>query len=87
METIIIVAIVAVVGYFVYREYNSDTVSVPASEPVVADKNNNGIVSKAELGKLTKVQLFDYAEKHSIKVKKSGNKAAVINEIHSSLRK
>ena len=50
------------------------------------DKNDNGIISKAELNKLTKVQLFDLAEKKSLKVKKSGTKAAVVNEIWSQLR-
>ena len=48
--------------------------------------NDNGIVSKAELNKLTKVQLFDLAEKQSLKVKKSGTKAAVVSEIWSQLR-
>jgi hypothetical protein len=38
------------------------------------------------LNKLTKVQLFDLAEKKSLKVKKSGTKAAVVNEIWSQLR-
>ena len=72
---------------WIVDSFLSATSESAKQDSVVADKNNNGIVSKAELGKLTKVQLFDYAEKHSIKVKKSGNKAAVINEIHSSLRK
>ena len=40
----------------------------------------------AELKTLTKVQLFDFAEKQNLKVKKSGTKAQVINEIHSQLR-
>ena len=35
---------------------------------------------------LTKVQLFDLAEKQSLKVKKSGTKAAVVNEIWTQLR-
>ena len=57
-----------------------------ATPEVVADKNNNGITSKAELKTLTKVQLFEFAEKRSLKVKKSGTKAQVINEIHSQLK-
>ena len=42
--------------------------------------------SKSSLNKLTKVQLFDYAEKNSLKVKKSGTKAALVNEIWSQQR-
>ena len=34
------------------------------------------MVSFAELNKLTKVQLFDLAEKKSLKVKKSGTKCS-----------
>ena len=52
----------------------------------MADVNGNGITSKAELKTLTKVQLVDFAEKNNMKVKKSGTKAAVINEIHAQLR-
>ena len=89
MEIIAIVIVaVAVIGVFVYT-YRDTTNNVPvvdtASE-IVVDKNDNGIVSKAELNKLTKVQLFDLAEKKSLKVKKSGTKAAVVNEIWSQLR-
>jgi hypothetical protein len=62
----------------------------PAPKPKApapkVDANDNGIVSKAELNKLTKVQLFDLAEKQSLKVKKSGTKAAVVSEIWSQLR-
>jgi len=85
METssIVVLLIVAVVAYLVWKEQGSKK---PAPKPVVADKNNNGVVSKAELGKLTKAQLFDFAEKRSLKVKKSGNKAAVVSEIHSQLK-
>ena len=36
--------------------------------------------------KLTKNQLFDLAERQSLKIKKSGTKAQVINEIHSQLK-
>jgi len=86
METssIVVLIIVAIVAVLVWREQGSKK---PVSKPApVADKNNNGIVSKAELGKLTKVQLFEFAEKKSLKVKKSGNKASVINEIHTQLK-
>ena len=42
--------------------------------------------SKAELKKLIKNQLIEFAERKNLKVKKSGTKAAVINEIHSQLK-
>ena len=93
MEYVIAIAVVLVVLYVVFGRGDSSSstssVSTPAPAPapeVVADKNNNGITSKAELKTLTKVQLFEFAEKRSLKVKKSGTKAQVINEIHSQLR-
>ena len=89
MEIFGILVAVALVAVFVYT-YRSTTNSTPesaVSKPApVVDKNDNGIVSKAELNKLTKVQLFDLAEKQSLKVKKSGTKAAVVNEIWTQLR-
>tara|TARA_Y100000004_G_scaffold117611_1_gene132172 strand:- start:743 stop:1024 length:282 start_codon:yes stop_codon:yes gene_type:complete len=93
MEYVIAIAVVLVVLYVVFGRGDSSSstssVSTPAPAPapeVVADKNNNGITSKAELKTLTKVQLFEFAEKRSLKVKKSGTKAQVINEIHSQLK-
>ena len=92
MEYVIAIAVLAVVVYFAFvrNDSGSSTTSTtpsPAPAPeVVADVNNNGITSKAELKTLTKVQLFDFAEKQNLKVKKSGTKAQVINEIHSQLR-
>jgi len=91
---IAIVVLVVVVYAFVNRgkgnESSSSTVSTPAPAPApapaVADANGNGITSKAELKKLTKNQLFDLAERQSLKIKKSGTKAQVINEIHSQLK-
>tara|TARA_B100002019_G_scaffold290878_1_gene309595 strand:- start:1237 stop:1518 length:282 start_codon:yes stop_codon:yes gene_type:complete len=89
---IAIVVLVVVVYAFVNRgkenASSSSTVPTPAPAPapVVADANNNGITSKAELKKLTKNQLFDLAERESLKIKKSGTKAQVINEIHSQLK-
>ena len=67
---------------------SSTSTTTPSSNAteVVADVNNNGITSKDELKTLTKVQLFDFAEKQNLKVKKSGTKEKVINEIHSQLR-
>tara|TARA_B100000530_G_scaffold260610_1_gene173816 strand:- start:2509 stop:2781 length:273 start_codon:yes stop_codon:yes gene_type:complete len=90
MEIIAIVIAVALIGLFVwsYRDTTNNTPSVvvDTKSEVVADANDNGVVSKAELNKLTKVQLFEYAEKNSLKVKKSGTKAAVVNEIWSQSR-
>jgi|TARA_B100000073_G_scaffold28546_1_gene21829 hypothetical protein len=92
MEYVIAIAVVLVVIYFAFvrgdsSSSTSTTTPSPAPAPeVVADVNNNGITSKAELKTLTKVQLFDFAEKQNLKVKKSGTKAQVINEIHSQLR-
>ena len=92
MEYVIAIAVLVVVVYFAFVRNDSDsststTTPSPAPAPeVVADVNNNGITSKAELKTLTKVQLFDFAEKQNLKVKKSGTKAQVINEIHSQLR-
>jgi hypothetical protein len=92
MEYVIAIAVVLVVIYFAFvrgdsSSSTSTTTPSPAPAPeVVADVNNNGITSKAELKTLTKVQLFDFAEKQNLKVKKSGTKSQVINEIHSQLR-
>ena len=87
MEIIAIILAVALVGLFVYSYRDTNTPPVAESQPAPkVDKNYNGIISKAELNKLTKVQLFDLAEKKSLKVKKSGTKAAVVNEIWSQLR-
>ena len=94
MEYVIIGLVVVAVLYFAFfkdRNSSSTTSVTPAPAPapapeVVADKNNNGITSKAELKTLTKVQLMEFADKNNLKVKKSGTKAAVINEIHSQLK-
>ena len=90
MEYVILAIVVIGVGYYFLSSKNNDndvsSTSTETSAPV-ADANNNGITSKAELKKLTKVQLVDFAEKNNLKVKKSGTKAAVINEIHSQLKK
>jgi hypothetical protein len=90
----IVVLFVIVYAYLNRDESGTTTSSAPApvSRPrvvksnVVADKNNNGVTSKAELKTLTKVQLLELADKQSLKVKRSGSKAAVINEIHSQLK-
>jgi len=98
MEYVIAIAVILVVGYLAFPQKFQDffgsssssssttTTPSPAPAPVVADTNNNGITSKAELKTLTKVQLVDFADKNSLKIKKSGTKAQVINEIHSQLK-
>lgn len=93
MEYAIAIVVVLVVIYFAFFQKDEGKGSstpaprpAPTPAPVVADKNDNGITSKAELKTLTKVQLIDFAEKNSLKVKKSGTKAQVINEIHSQLK-
>ena len=42
--------------------------------------------SKAELTKLTKVQLVEFAEKNQLKIKKSAVKALIVKEILSQLK-
>tara|TARA_B100000809_G_scaffold128231_1_gene126363 strand:+ start:2494 stop:2781 length:288 start_codon:yes stop_codon:yes gene_type:complete len=95
MEYAIAIVVVLVVIFAVYldrKDKGSKGSSTPVPTPrpspasVVADKNENGITSKAELKTLTKVQLIDLADKNSLKIKKSGTKAQVINEIHSQLK-
>lgn len=98
MEYFIAILVVAVVGYFVYDRYTTtsssstivDTASeimpAPEPEPMVADANNNGVTSKAELNRLTKVQLLEMADRESLSVKRSGKKAEVVNEIWAQLR-
>ena len=95
MELFAIGIVVAIVAFGLWYQISKSETPAPApvQEPTPkapapkADANDNGIVSKAELNKLTKVQLFDLAEKQSLKVKKSGTKEmAVVSEIWSQLR-
>ena len=97
MEYAIAIVVILAVVYFAFfdksdKKDDSSSSSAPTPTPtptpapVVADANDNGITSKAELKKLTKVQLVDFAEKNTLKIKKSGTKAQVINEIHSQLK-
>ena len=94
MELFAIGIVVAIVAFGLWYQISKSETPKPAPAPAPkpkapapkADANDNGIVSKAELNKLTKVQLFDLAEKQSLKVKKSGTKAAVVSEIWSQLR-
>jgi hypothetical protein len=89
MEIIAIILVLVGVVYFFNKDKGSKTPSSPAtSRPssIIADENGNGVTSKAELKKLTKNQLIELADKKNLKVKKSGTKAAVINEIHAKLK-
>ena len=89
MEIIAIILVLVGVVYFFNKDNKGSTPSkspVAKSPAPVADKNGNGITSKAELKKLTKNQLIELADKKNLKVKKSGTKAAVINEIHAKLK-
>ena len=91
MEYFIGVIVLAVIAYAIYNRSSgtdtvTSTVSTPAPAPApVADANDNGIVSKEELKRLTKVQLVEFADKRGLKIKRSGTKASVINDIHSQL--
>lgn len=82
MDFVIFVVIVAVIAFFVYKKDKGSKSTVTVS----VDRDNDSVVSKAELKKLTKVQLIEMADKKNLNVKKSGSKADVINEIHSQLK-
>jgi len=81
MEFVIFVVVVAVIVFFVRKKDDKK-----ATASISIDRNNDNVVSKSELKKLTKNQLLEMADKKSLKVKKSGSKADVINEIHSQLK-
>jgi len=82
MDFVIFVVIVAVIAFFVWKKDKEPKSSITVS----VDRNNNSVVSKTELKKLTKVQLLEMADKQNLNVKRSGSKAEVINEIHSQLK-
>ena len=89
MEIIAGILILVGIVYFFNKGKGSKTPVSSAAKSKsapVADKNGNGITSKAELKKLTKNQLIELADKKNLKVKKSGTKAAVINETHAKLK-
>ena len=79
MEYAILVLVgLAVLIYFL----NGKEDKKPVSKTTVS-KPKSDIPTTAQLKKLTKTQLFELAEKKSIKVKKSGTKAEVIKQISS----
>ena len=86
-STIIGIAIALVVVYLVYSESRKKDKPVKQSGILRAKpkKKGRGGPSKSELKKLTKNQLVELANKKNLKVKVSGKKADVINEIHEQL--
>ena len=89
-STIIGIAIALVVVYLVYSESRKKDKPVKQSgilraKPKKKGPNKSGGPSKSELKKLTKNQLVELANKKNLKVKVSGKKAAVINEIYEQL--
>jgi hypothetical protein len=75
----IIIGLIVIVGlvYFFQKKEDKKSVAKPTSKPKKP--------SVAELKKLTKNQLIEMADKKSLKVKKSGSKAAVITELRDQL--
>ena len=69
-----------VLAVIAYAVYNRSSVMIQLhqlfqhsnSTCSMADANNNGCISKAELKKLTKVQLVEFADKKGLKIKRSG---------------
>lgn len=77
----IVLLLVLAVVFFVVK--GKDKKVKPKSVPSKAKPKAPTV---AELKKLTKNQLVELAEKKNLKVKKSGAKAAVINEIREQLK-
>jgi len=79
----LVILVVLAVVFFVVKEERSKKV---ASKKPAASKAKPKAPTVAELKKLTKNQLVELAEKKNLKVKKSGAKASVINEIREQLK-
>ena len=77
----LVILVVLAVVFFVVKEKGSKKV---ATKKPAASKPKAPTV--AEVKKLTKNQLVELAEKKNLKVKKSGAKASVINEIREQLK-
>ena len=88
-STLIGIGIALVVVYLVYSESKKDKAKKPAKQSGVLrakpKKKGRKSHSKTDLKKLTKNQLVELANKKNLKVKVSGKKADVINEIHEQL--
>ena len=102
MESNLIIGLVvaAVIGFFVWSEVSGKkkkaSSSASQSSGIIRkskspkgpqhSQKKGAVPSKAELKKLTKNQLIQFADKKSLKVKVSAKKADVVNEIHSQLK-
>ena len=75
MEYIILGLIVIAVVYLA-----TSTKTYACNKKKVVKKSTPSV---AQLKKLTKVQLLEYADKNNIKVKRSGSKAEVVKTISS----
>ena len=86
-STLIGIGIALVVVYLVYSESKKKDKPTKQSGVLRAKPKKKGRKShsKTDLKKLTKNQLVELANKKNLKVKVSGKKAAVINEIHEQL--
>jgi ribose 1,5-bisphosphokinase PhnN len=86
-STIIGIVIALVVVYLVYTESKKKGKPTKQSGVLRAKPKKKGRKShsKTDLKKLTKNQLVELANKKNLKVKVSGKKADVINEIHEQL--
>ena len=89
MEIIIILVVVAFVGYAIYESNNksdssSSVAPVSAPKPVKRKVAPKKVVPPvAELKTMTKQQLVEFADKDNIKVVKSKTKADIIRTISS----
>tara|TARA_B100000282_G_C31277346_1_gene284954 strand:- start:132 stop:395 length:264 start_codon:yes stop_codon:yes gene_type:complete len=78
--------VIVAVGVYLWKDTSSSPVVVDTASEIVADANDNGITSKAELNKLTKAQLIEFADRKNLSIKRSAKKASVVNSIHSQLK-
>ena len=78
--------VILAVGVYLWKDTSSSPVVVDTSSEIVADANDNGITSKAELNKLTKAQLIEFADRKNLSIKRSAKKDSVVNSIHSQLK-
>ena len=78
--------VILAVGVYLWKDTSSSPVVVDTSSEIVADANDNGITSKAELNKLTKAQLIEFADIKNLSIKRCAKNASVVNSIHSQLK-
>ena len=86
MEYIIGLIVLVALGFHFLSPKIENTTRVAKAKPSVIKPTpaKSKKPSVAELKKLTKVQLLDYADKNNIKVKRSGSKAEVVKAISTS---